>query len=340
MKILIKDIILFISLSCLSLACGVSSGGPPKLSIDRRQHNWGKVEPGSQVNTLFRLTNEGASPLHVEKVTASCGCTKPVLPTETIEPGSSVPMEVSFVVPADLGSVAHSVTIRTNDPARPELVVYLYAQSWTWLRSSPALVDFGRVSIDTKTIREFQIFSSDSKPFKINAIQSMLKDVVLEVVTPPQSLPMHRFKATYHSNSELGQLLASIFLVTDGPKAPTLNIPCRAEVVGPLVVAPTSLTIDREELGKDLRKTLIINHSGIKEVVISKIELSQPWVLIGSEQRELSSGDMLVDLRIRLQSGEGTTSGHITLTFTSPEGMQLMVPLGVLGLTPPFPSKR
>lgn len=91
----------------------------PKLSINERMHDFGKVEQGNRVSTTFTFTNAGRQPLNIRKIYANCSCTVTSLTTETIDPGEAAQMTVQFNTAGRRGTQNKSVTIYTNDPAAP-----------------------------------------------------------------------------------------------------------------------------------------------------------------------------------------------------------------------------
>ena len=66
------------------------------LKFDKVKHDFGKIKEDTDNKTIFRVTNTGKSPLVINDVKASCGCTTPSKPTEPIAPGKSDKIEVVF----------------------------------------------------------------------------------------------------------------------------------------------------------------------------------------------------------------------------------------------------
>ena len=66
------------------------------LKFDKLAHDFGKVKEETDNKTVFRVTNTGESPLIIDDVKASCGCTTPSKPTKPIAPGKSDKIEVVF----------------------------------------------------------------------------------------------------------------------------------------------------------------------------------------------------------------------------------------------------
>ncbi len=91
----------------------------PKLTIDNAVHDFGGITSGDVVTTTFKLTNTGKTDLNIRKTKASCGCTVPKLATRDLKPGESVDLSVTFNSAGRKGNQIKTVTIYSNDPAKP-----------------------------------------------------------------------------------------------------------------------------------------------------------------------------------------------------------------------------
>lgn len=92
---------------------------PTTLSVDRMEHDFGKIPDTAPVETKFVITNTGDKPLLISDAQGSCGCTVPVYPKEPIAPGESRDIEVSFNPSGKSGAQNKTVTITANtEPAQ------------------------------------------------------------------------------------------------------------------------------------------------------------------------------------------------------------------------------
>ena len=101
---------------CLMLAAwGLASMATPVLTVDEPEYDYGSVGLGYMVKHTFVLQNTGDEVLNIVYVRASCGCTTTDLPTSSLAPGESVPLEV--LVLADHGTSKNvSIYVHTNAP--------------------------------------------------------------------------------------------------------------------------------------------------------------------------------------------------------------------------------
>lgn len=88
----------------------------PQLKIDKSIHDFGKIKENQSVSTKFTLTNTGASPLIIRQTKSNCSCTLAKTGKETLQPGESTDLEVTFNSEGRRGNQQKSVTVFSNDP--------------------------------------------------------------------------------------------------------------------------------------------------------------------------------------------------------------------------------
>ena len=96
--------------------------GAPIASFDKEVHDFGTVEEGEVVETIFTVTNTGKSDLVITNAQASCGCTVPNWPNEAIAPGKSGEIKVSFNTSGKPNKQSKTVTLTTNTEGGREVI--------------------------------------------------------------------------------------------------------------------------------------------------------------------------------------------------------------------------
>jgi rhodanese-related sulfurtransferase len=109
------------------LAVAVSAA--PAVSAESDTYNFGVALAGTLVTHRFVISNIGDQPLQNLRARSACGCTLTTLPVDTLAPGESVGVEVTFDT-AEYGgrSVTKQVYIESNDPVTPTLFLYLIGE--------------------------------------------------------------------------------------------------------------------------------------------------------------------------------------------------------------------
>ena len=87
----------------------------PVITFNKTTHNFGKInEADGRVTTVFVFKNEGMTPLVLNNVRASCGCTTPKWTREPIEPGATGDITVTYNPNGRPGRFQKTITVSSN----------------------------------------------------------------------------------------------------------------------------------------------------------------------------------------------------------------------------------
>lgn len=100
-----------------------SSSNMPVMTFDKTDHDFGTINEGDTVETVFSFTNTGDSNLIITDAKGSCGCTVPEYPKNTpIKPGESGEIKVKFDSSNKPNLQSKTVTITANtEKAREQI---------------------------------------------------------------------------------------------------------------------------------------------------------------------------------------------------------------------------
>lgn len=112
-KITLLICALIVSISGLYAQAPTQASTQDSLLFEKNAHDYGTIVQGADGNCEFRFTNKGKSPLVLNNVHASCGCTIPEWPKEPIAPGKSSSIKVKYNT-AIVGNFNKSITVNSN----------------------------------------------------------------------------------------------------------------------------------------------------------------------------------------------------------------------------------
>lgn len=96
---------------------GAPAAAPAKadelLKFKETVHNFGKIPQGKPVYYTFEIVNTGATPIKLDNVNATCGCTTPEWSQEPIAPGGTSKIKVGYNAAAE-GDFTKYITITYN----------------------------------------------------------------------------------------------------------------------------------------------------------------------------------------------------------------------------------
>lgn len=100
----------------------------PKLTFNKKSHNFGKVAKDAVVEGTFILINAGKNELKIRRTTANCDCTTSSLEKNMLQPNESVKMKITFDTKGRRGKQFKNISIFSNDPVTPTQMVTIKAE--------------------------------------------------------------------------------------------------------------------------------------------------------------------------------------------------------------------
>ena len=92
------------------------------ISFDKKEYDFGTVNEGEIVETVFKVTNSGTTDLVITNATGSCGCTVPVWPKAPIKPGKTGDIAVKFNTSGKPNRQMKTVTLTANTESGREVL--------------------------------------------------------------------------------------------------------------------------------------------------------------------------------------------------------------------------
>ncbi len=115
--------------SLLFLLCLVAGTAFGQLTWETTQQTFNSRPKDEFVSAKYKFTNTGTTPIKIENVRTSCGCTTAVLKKTDYAPGESGEIETRFTFSGRTGRQEKAITVQTsdkpNDPTILQLHVYI-----------------------------------------------------------------------------------------------------------------------------------------------------------------------------------------------------------------------
>jgi len=92
------------------------------LVLRETEFDFGKIPQGKPVTHIFEFTNTGTTPLALENVQASCGCTTPVWNRDTVNAGNSSQIKVGYNA-ANEGPFNKTITVYWNGGQSKQITI-------------------------------------------------------------------------------------------------------------------------------------------------------------------------------------------------------------------------
>jgi len=115
---------LVLSLMILLMVCACSKTNQlAKIGMPETEFNFGSITTGDTVTKVFKLQNISDTPLRIEKVGTSCGCTGAIVSDSIISKNQFAEIKVTYSPKeGDTGPVKNSIVIEAN--TEPNFTVF------------------------------------------------------------------------------------------------------------------------------------------------------------------------------------------------------------------------
>lgn len=89
----------------------------PEITFEKNVHDYGSIKEEVEVAlSKFEFTNTGKTPVVIQRIIASCGCTSPTYTREPILPGKKGEIKVAYNTVYRPGNFRKNVRVYTNVP--------------------------------------------------------------------------------------------------------------------------------------------------------------------------------------------------------------------------------
>lgn len=336
-----------ILMGLMALVCSAMvMGQNPVMTFEKTEHNFGKIrEQDGRVTTVFTFKNEGMTPLILNSVRASCGCTSPKWPKEPIEPGQTGEITVTYNPSGRPGRFQKTITINSNaneatkkiyikgevipKPAKP---INRYPVQMGALNLKSNTIDFGDIKKQDQAVKEIEFANLGDKDLTVD-LYMIGEGWVAGNVTLPKA------QANETGNIQLailanecpiyGPVTAKAYIVVNGEKhltddyliTATANIVEDFSTLTPeqMMAAPI-VEVEHEQMGvvgkKDMTATIEVKNVGVNTMYVRRV-LTEPNAKVVAP-RTIKSGKKAVIKIVMPMNEEKHYDGIVTLITNDP----------------------
>lgn len=304
----------------------------PKLVVDETTFNFGEVENERDVEHTFILRNEGDMTLEISSTRASCGCTVTRLSANAVPPGGQVELLTRLNLRGRTGHQKKSITVQSNDPANPRLVLYLEGTAMARFRVDPPHLPFGTISSVEEAVRTVDL-DSRLQAFQIRNIECSSPAFTTRVETVAGG-SHYRVHVTTVPPLEAGPVRANLRIATDLPNFPDINVPISAVVSGAVMFAPREIVLSAAG-DAPVKRYVIVRPGSVRSFSIEGVEPPDPamQVTVNRIGGPAGSDETTYQVEIDQISATPALNGKPILIRTNVEGMrEISVPFRIVGI--------
>jgi hypothetical protein len=190
---------------------------------------------GQSAEGKVTIVNRDKKPLKIEGIDSIGDDFKAHL--RTVEEGNKYELSVKLNPKTLGGRVTAQVTVRTNNPKSPQVVIPVSADVTARIQANPQIVDFGQVSLKMPDTVPQSFYTkgfslrSQEKGFMVRDVKSTLAFVKPEVKPPSRDGLPYRINVTLLKEKiKKGKIEGSIVVATNDKQFSEVRIPVRGQV--------------------------------------------------------------------------------------------------------------
>jgi hypothetical protein len=348
---IMKNFMIFVVLVSFSFSTSLSGQTvKAKIVFEKLEHDFGsfKEEAGDQTYS-FKFTNNGASPLILNNVRASCGCTTPEWTKEPIAPGGKGLIKVSYSPKNRPGPFNKTVTVSSN--AENTTVILRIKGAVEQREKTLAEIyprEIGPLRAKTNQISFVKINENEIKSESLELVNDTDQPVKIEFKAPPGHLTAEALPATIQPKGKgqivvtydakklntYGFMMNQIYLIINGQSDYKNSIGVSATIeedfsaLSPqeLAAAPVAAfnmsTHDFGDInqGDEVECTFILKNEGKRDLIIRNVKTSCGCTAVTPEKKIISQNES-VPLKVKFSSAGkmGRQNKSITVITNDPK---------------------
>jgi hypothetical protein len=258
----------------------------PQLSVAQPSHDFGKVTEGQRLQHTFQIMNSGDADLAVITVEPSCGCTTTGDWPHRLSPGQTGMIPVTVDTTHFSGPITKTITIVTNTPGTPTMVLSLDATISTPISIANTSLLFPAVEDPNETAtRATTIRAEVADTLRLTDLQS---DSPLFAPQLREVIPGKEYELVVKTVPPLpeGTQAGRITLHTSNKEMPVLSINAVVTVLPALQIAPSAFTFYAPKLAAaEKRFAVVMNHRG-RDLQVFDVSTNAPGVQLSMAPSE------------------------------------------------------
>ena len=302
-----------------------------KIGFDSSVYEFGTVTEGAKVQHDFIVKNLGNSPLAIQRVVPSCGCTTTSANTDRISPGGDGKISVQVDTAGFSGDKIKTVQVYSNDLDNPVSTLTIKGTIEREVGLSPAQVFFGELNKGqiSAISQDVKITVKAGSALAVKDVKSFSK--YISVDDKGGSDKERTVTIRIKPDAPVGEIRDRIMVNIAG-RQEAINIPVYAAVKGPVKLTPPMLSFGVIDGDQPIKRTVKLENFSDEPFSIKDIKSDSS--LIHTSFKTIKDGRVYV-IQVQLDPKEVTKDVRASLDIVTSSKEQGSVSLNVYGVLPP-----
>jgi hypothetical protein len=317
-----------IAILLVALSATFALAQKPKIVFTKSDHDFGDIEKGDKVKTVFEFQNTGDAPLEIINVGTSCGCTTAKPEKTTYQPNEKGQIPVEFDSTRFSGPITKRITITTNDAESPKTVVTIKGMVTVDIEFKPSSVFFPNAKMGSPVSQDITLSTTKLDSLEISNIKVNIENDCVSAAVKKVDAKNLTMTVTADGNKfPAGKARFSGYLTfdTNSESQGTIRVPVTVNVRRPVKATPNSVYFFASKQGKERDVNVSIVSNENKSFKVTKIESDLDFIKV--EIKEDNGGKKSLVATLSADAKPGKFSGKIKLTLNVPDQPELEIPI-------------
>jgi hypothetical protein len=296
----------------------------PRIACAEPVFDFGDADNSTSVSHTFVIRNDGDTTLEITNIRAACGCTVANVSTRSIPPGGTSELTANLNLRGRNGRQSKGITITSNDPQNPNLVVTMVGNATTAVSLSTERIMFGQLNAGQEISMPLEIRTANNVTMNITGIETGSDAITIQQETGDDGVT--RLQVAMKTPAQPGAFNSNIKIMTDHPARPVIEVPVLANILGQIVYAPQEIALPASAGDGSLTRYVVIRPGSGGAFEVTGVELPAPAMShqilpFGSQGYRIQIDNIIPDASL-----QGTA---IRITTTAAVNPVIEIPLRV-----------
>ena len=307
--------------TAIVIAAWVSTASAAQLSglFKTTNHDFGTVARAAKTEFRFTFDNPYNQTIQVRSVRTSCGCTTPIVETESVPPGGRGSILAKFNTGTHTGSRSATLTVTIDKPTFGEIQLHVKGYIRSDVVFQPGEATFGNIMQGASKTIEVGVDYAGKPAWQINKVTA--GDSFITVVPTEVSRQNGRIRyalsVSISGDAPAGPLESELVVHTNDRNLTTVPLRLVANIAPEISVSPQTLSLGEVNEGAPIKQLIVLK--GHQPFVIKSVESEEfeiEWKL--NEESKILHALPLV-IRPKASEFGKETKGKITFGTDLPE---------------------
>lgn len=338
------------------LSTGKAQTVDPNMSFDKLVHDFGKIkEEEGRVTYKFKFVNTGGSPLLIDTVRATCGCTAPSWTRKPIAPGGTGFVAATYnpagrpnafskylYVSSNSLTASTKLTIKGEVTAKPRTIEDDYRYQMGALRLKANHLAFGNVANTKQKDYQLDVVNNSDETITLGfeRIPGHMEITFEPAVLKPHEKGLVLAKYDASQKKDWGMLIDRVNVSVNGVSDRNFRLVISANIIedfatmseAELAIAP-AVKVDNAEVNfgkikqnEKYEHSFVLTNTGKSKLFIRKIKASCGCTAVQPEKKEIDPGESVKIKTIFNTAGKrGNQNKNVTVITNDPKRSNLIL---------------